>query len=255
LTESNAAPSTPEAEVLPVVVPAAPEKVAVIVTRATTLHDQVAALAIVDDAGLIDASDLLASVRAFRKEVDTDLGEPARAARKLWEMIRERFTKHDNPLKADETAIKDAVKAHHQKVARDRQAAIDAAEAQAAARQTEEAARGREFDALVDAGDEEGAAAVLEEAPTPAPARPVSAPKTDGLTVRENWKAEVTSIEKLIQAAASGVDSVALSILSGPKVVAAATTAASQIAKGMKANLKVPGVRSYDDPIVGARKK
>ncbi len=254
MTESNAAP---EAEVLPIVVPASPETVAVIVSRASTLHGEVEALVIEDDVGLEVASELLAAVRSCRKEIDTDLGEPAREARKLWEMIRQRFTKHDNPLKAAETAIKDAVKAYHQKVARDRQAAIEAAEAQAAAKKTDDAARGREFDALVDAGDEEGAAAVLEEAPTPAPARATSAPKTEGLTVRENWKAEVTSIGKLIKAAAGSGDgaAVALSILSGPKVVAAATTAASQIAKGMKANMNVPGVRAYDDPIVGARKK
>jgi len=46
MTEPTTLPATPEEAPLPVVVPAKPETVAVIVTRASVLHEQVEALAI-----------------------------------------------------------------------------------------------------------------------------------------------------------------------------------------------------------------
>jgi len=254
MTEPTTLPATPEEAPLPVVVPAKPETVAVIVTRASVLHEQVEALAITDEAGLETAAELLAAVKAFRREVFTDLGEPAAAARKLWDMIRERFTKHDDPLKDDEVAIKDKVKAFHRKLALERQQAIDAAESQRQAADTEDDAKLAEAEQLEAAGDHEGAEAVLAEPRTTAPARMTSPPKTKGMSIRENWKAEIVSIKSLIEAAASG-DSVAFGILAHEKVSKAAASVASQVAKGMKANMNVPGVRAYDDGIVSGGKR
>lgn len=254
MTEATAVPERTEEEQLPIVVPATPETVAVIVTRATTLLDRVKALVIEDDAGLETAADHLSDVRALRREVAHDLGEPATAARKLWEMIRERFTRHDNPLKAAETMLKDKVGAYHRQRALERQQQIDAADAQAKAHETDGAARDLEAERLMDAGDFEGAQAVLDETPTPAPARPTSAPKTKGISVGETWKAEVLNLDMLIKAAAGG-DPTARSCFAGEPVKKAVTAAASKVAKGMMSNMNVPGVRAYPEPRVAAGKR
>jgi hypothetical protein len=254
MIEPTTLPATPEEAPLPVVVPAKAETVAVIVTRASSLHQQVEALTIENDDALETAADLLGAVKAFRKEVDTDLGEPARVAHTLWQMIRERFTKHDDPLKADEGTIKGKVQAYYRKRELEREQQIEAAKTQAAARETDEAARDTEAEALLDAGEFEAAEAVLAE-PTPPPASPATtAPKTKGMSVRDNWKAEIFSMEKVYEAAAKG-DTVAQGILCDKKVIKAAESVASQSAKGMKAKMAVPGVRAYNDPVVSGGKR
>lgn len=252
------APQTPEPveeAQLPTVVPASAETEAAIASRGLTLYAQIDALVIESDADLDVASEHLSNVRALRREIDGDFGEPARAARKLWEMIRERFTKYDNPAKDVEATLKDKGGAYHQKRARERQAQIDAAARQAESRKVDDEARLAEAEQLEAAGDHEAAAAVLDEAPTPAPPATVDAPPTKGMSVRETWKAEITSIDKLIEAAGKKDGEVARSILSDPKVVKAATSVASIIAKGMKANMKVPGVRAYPDTTVAGGKR
>lgn len=254
MTEAAEEPQKAEAAQLALVVPASEEAEAVVVARALTLHEQIVALVIESDADLEKAADLLAANKTLQGVVGHDLGEPAAEAYKLWKMIRARFTKYDDPLKADETVLKTKVGDYHRRAARLREQEIEAAQAQAKAHDEDQTARAAEAEALLDAGDDEGAQAVLDEAPTPAPARPTSAPKTKGLSVREIWRAEITSMQDLILAAAEG-DTVAFSILSDAKVRQAAATAASAIAKGMKANMKVPGVRAYPDTGVAAGKR
>lgn len=254
MTEATEAPAVEEQQ-LPTVTPASAETEAVIQSRAVSLYTLTDGLVIDSDAKLDAAAEYLSMVRALRREIAHDFGEPATAARKLWEMIRERFTKHDNPAKEAESRLKDKVGAYHRQRALERQQQIEAAERQAAATKADSDARGQEFDALMEAGDTEGAQAVLDETPTPAPPpAAVGAPKTKGMSVRETWKAEVVNLDALIKAAAGG-DSNARSCFDGEPVKKAVTAAASRVAKGMMSRMSVPGVRAYPDTTVAGGRR
>lgn len=248
---NEATPSPTAAQQLPVVVPASADAVIAIETQESSLHAKIQALVVNDDDGLAAASELLASNSYLQKVVEEDLGTPKKAARSLWQSMNDLFNKYMKPLQDDEKVLKRKISDHLARVEQERQRQIEAARRQAEARAADEDARLEHAAALEAAGDHEGAAEVLDEEPAPAPA-PIAQKKVEGLSARDNWKAQIVSIEKMIHAASAG-DPNALAILTDEKVVEAATRVASQAAKGLKAKFRCDGVRVYNDRVVSRR--
>lgn len=155
-------------------------------------------------------------------------------------------------IRREREAAEAAARAERERLAREQ------AEAQAAAaRAAEEAA------AAAAAGDHEAAAAAEAAAAeaaeaaeaaqaeaelaeiAPPPAVLAEAPKAAGISARKNWKADVTDLAALVKAAAA-----APSLL---VYLQANTVTINQVAKALKAECRIPGVRVYAEDIIAAR--
>lgn len=169
------------------------------------------------------------------------------------------FRKPTDFLKDAEKAIKKALLTYDQEEERKRKeaarlAAIEEEKCQAAAKLEQEK---REAEALElaemakDEGDDTLAEQILEEATQPIEPAPVvptpiyNAPKAEGISKRDNWKGECLSLNDLIAAVAAGKAS--------PSLLMANTTAINQMAKATKGNVKIDGIRFYNDPIISSR--
>lgn len=139
-----------------------------------------------------------------------------------------------------------------------------------AAEEKERAARA-EAEAAMKAGDEaafaaaaqaaEAAAAAREEAeevaelaavapPVNLPA--MSAPKATGVSSRATWKAEVVSLAELVKGAAAGLERGDDTLLA---YLQADTKALGQVAKALKAQARIPGVRVYAEESLAVRRR
>jgi hypothetical protein len=78
-------------------------------------------------------------------------------------------------------------------------------------------------------------------------AAPAEVVKADGVSYRDNWKAEVISVEAVIAAAMAG-DQMARSLL------AVDTKAMTAQAKALKERFKVPGIRVFNDRTVASKR-
>lgn len=78
-------------------------------------------------------------------------------------------------------------------------------------------------------------------------APPVTVPvqKTAGISTRSNWTAEVVDLMELVKAVAAGTQPLSL--------LQADTTRLTQMAKALKAELNIPGVRAVENTIISAR--
>ena len=98
-------------------------------------------------------------------------------------------------------------------------------------------------------GDKETAEAILEEAQQPiTPAAPVvvaEKPKAAGISMRDNYKAEVTDLMALVKAVAAGDAPITM--------IKADDSALNKMAKATKGSVKMAGVRFYNDPVIASR--
>jgi len=162
-------------------------------------------------------------------------------------------------LRAAETAIKGEMSRfsdEQDRIAREEQRKREEAERQRQAeidrkrREDEEAAMALAEEAEAK-GDHEAAAEIIEEVsnppppePAPAPAPIRQAPKADGIQMRDNWKAEVTNLEALVRAVATGQAPIA-TLQANDKVL-------GQTARALKGTVEYPGVRFYNDKTIVA---
>lgn len=96
-------------------------------------------------------------------------------------------------------------------------------------------------------GDDTRADEILEQAemaPPPAVYTPPPA-KAQGISQRDNWKAELTDMKALARAVADGKAPVTLLQLN--------SVVAGQMARSLKDAMSYPGVRFYNDPTIAAR--
>jgi DNA repair exonuclease SbcCD ATPase subunit len=124
---------------------------------------------------------------------------------------------------------------------------LERAEGNAAAIQAQAAVQAAE---TLDRAEEDAAALQSLAATAPAPIARIAVPapaKAQGMSVRENWKAEVLDLDAVVNAAAAG-DANARGILQVNQ------TALNGLARSLKAQLRIPGVRAYDEPVVAARR-
>ena len=155
--------------------------------------------------------------------------------------------KADAIRRAQELAIA-AERAEADRQAREAEDAERAARAAAQAATTA-AARHAAQQAAAEAAAAREAAQERVELADSAPALLVAqAPKAEGLSTRQTWKAEVTDINALIDAAAKpGNEHLRAFLIADTKALA-------QAAKAMRAQARIPGVRIYTEESLAVRR-
>lgn len=127
-----------------------------------------------------------------------------------------------------------AAKAAEEQRLREEAARIERERIAAEAEKAREAGRAEEANAM---------AQVAEMVIAPPVAVPVQ--KTAGISTRSNWTAEVVDLMELVKAVAAGTQPLSL--------LQADTTKLTQMAKALKGELNIPGVRAVENKIISAR--
>lgn len=181
------------------------------------------------------AATFLLDIKAYRKQLGETFDPIISKAHAAHREAIAQKKKHEGPAIEAEGIVKGRMLEWQRE---------EQARAQAEARQAEEAARQRAeeeqlaaAEAAEKAGDAAAAEAIISEPPVVAPivARP-AAPKVEGISTRENWSAEVTDITALICAIAEGK--------APTTVVTPNMSALNGLARSMKNELSIPGVRA-----------
>lgn len=186
------------------------------------------ALVVADQASLDAAGAFLRRVASAKKAVEAKLKpavDAAHAAHKSLTALRSELTA---PLDAARAAVEPKVIAYQDAERRRlaEEAAAEAARRRAAA-EAEIMAAAMQAEAE---GQPEAAAAILDETPIVIAAPAVVAPRTEGVSVRETWKAEVFDFAALV---ANG----------DPAYLLPNQSALDGIARALKGAARVPGVR------------
>ena len=207
--------------------------------KATALASQSAEIAVTDAASYAVAAEFLRGVKRYREEVAEAYDSVIEAAHKSHKAALAKKKQYDDPADAAERAAK-GKRAPCPPAAQARRAA-EARAAEADQRRLEEDARVAEAAALEKSGDGETAAAVLAApAFVPPVIAPRAAPKIAGVSMRDNWSAQVTDLRALVLAVAAGKADLGLLLPNQPALNARA--------RSEKARLAVPGVRAVNAP-------
>lgn len=201
---------------------------------AMTVVDRASAIEVIrDDQGYSAAGEVLVAVKNGIKEVKKYWEDPVKKARAALDALTERRKAMLEPLEFYERDIKARMLAYKEQAEAERRAkervAREALEAQAKA---EREALVKEKEAF---GDVQGAEAVALAPVVVPPVLLPGAPKVDGVKFREDWKFEVVDAS-LIPREYLAIDEAKL----------------AKIARAMKADAKVPGVRFYPEKIIMA---
>lgn len=204
--------------------------------------------------------DEIARQERLRKEAEAR--EAERVAREKAETARREA---ETQRRAEEKARQEAIDAERARLKAEREAADAKArgdrEAEAAAQQQAQAERDRgataqreaqsaaksaqRFDSKADTAEQRGAQRAEElhaqAASVVAPIVQIETPKVAGLTSRDNWKAECTDVMALVKAVAEGKAPVAY-VMANEQVL-------GKMAKALKEQFVVPGVRCWPDKI------
>jgi membrane protein involved in colicin uptake len=133
------------------------------------------------------------------------------------------------------------------------QEARKAREAAEAAAQTEDAAAAKAAEQVAAAAEAAAAEATVvaelaEVAPVSAPA--VIQPKAAGISTRQNWKFEIVDFEQFVRAAVARLD------MGDPTLIGLLLPndkAIGQVARALKAQMRIPGVRVYAEDALAVR--
>ena len=173
------------------------------------------------------------------KAIEAERVEMKKPALELGRKIDALFNRPLEALKAGKSAVDKLLTDYRQEQAR--KAAIEQERVNAAIRKDEERLRKLNEAKAVRAeakGDTEKAEEIRENVPSiPVPTIQAEPPKLAGVAFRTDWKAEVTNIEALIAAVASGTVP-AEALLPNEKYI-------GQTARALKLALKWPGVRVW----------
>ena len=215
-------------------------------SKALALVDYARSLQITNQPSYDQVTNALLDVKGARKAIaahhDPTIADTNKA-HKTALAAKERF---DRPLKEVEVILKLGIRTWDNEQERLRLEAQRRADEEAQ-RQNEEA-RLQQGIAAEQNGASEADVQAIVEAPSAAPP-PVVAPtyqKRQGVSVRENWKAEVVNLDLLVQAVAQ--HKAPLNCLQANQV------ALNQLARAQKQALSIPGVRAVNDAVVSARK-
>jgi len=100
----------------------------------------------------------------------------------------------------------------------------------------------------MDAGDFDGAQTLLDTVDTaPPPVLINDLPKTEGLSLRANWKWRLIDLKKLVQAIGNGQAPI--------RLIQVNTVAANQFAKSVRDTLPTPGLEFYNDESFARKKR
>lgn len=185
--------------------------------------------------------------KAKQAKIQRQAEADARAERERQETIRraaEAEERRVREIAAEEQRKADAEAAEARK-AGDKVAARAAEES---ARITQEAARQAAAAATAAAEAAHAEIELVDIAPIAAPT--VLAPKAAGISTRQNWKAEVTDLKALVTAAAAGIASGDTTLLG---YLQFNEKAIGQVAKALKNQARIPGVRIYAEDSLSVR--
>lgn len=193
----------------------------------------------------------LKKVKAYEKVVEEALGPHIQRAHATWKGLTEQRRAALEKAKVWERECKQAMAAYDEEQERIRREEQRRLEAEA--RKAEEARRLEEAAALeaegVAEGDEEKIRAaeelVSEPVETPVVSIEKETPKVAGVSYRETWDLKVVDLHKLVKHVAEHPDLVNL--------VQPNTVALRQMARSLKDNMRIPGVKAFAKKTVSAR--
>jgi hypothetical protein len=196
-------------------------------------------------------ADALKAVKAYEKQVDETIGPHIARAHATWKGLTEQRRAALELAKQWEGECKAGLAAwdtEQERIQREEQRRLEEE-----ARRQEEARRLEEAAALEAEGIAEGDESKITEAEeliaapveTPVVFAEKATPKVNGIQYREQWDAQVTDPLKLIQYVGRNPEFVNL--------LTPNATALRQMARSLKGNMSIPGVRVYSNKVVAAR--
>lgn len=214
----------------------------IVTEKALTWPERAKAVRIDSSETYRDSADLLMAIKQLRNEVNEAFDPIIAAAHQTHKTACDRKRRAEAPLVEAEVVIKRALVTYTDAQTRIRRAEqVRLQEAQRLADETrrieEAAALEREAQATGDVGLQEQATAILE---TPAPVIVVQPqtpppPAVQGLSYRETFRAEVTSLPTLVEAVAARQQPITLLLPN--------QSALDGLARALKTALAIPGVR------------
>ena len=216
--------------------------------RGSSLTDEVNALVITDAASFERAGGMLLAIKGFLARVAALFDPIDRAQIESRKVTIAQRKALEAPALALEATVKSRMVAHEQEQARIRREAEAIAEKERV--RLEEEAR---LQAALEAearGDVQVAENILEapHPPTPVftpPALVPAAPKAEGVSFRDSYRAEVTDLALLVKAVAAGEAPIAALLPNLPML--------NQMARAMKEELRIPGVRVIAERVAMVR--
>jgi len=216
----------------------------VVEKEAMSLVTQANAIVISDNASYKTAMDMLPKIKVARKVVKNVFGSVADQAYKAWKAAKDVYNKFEAPLVEAETRLKnDGGKWQYEQ---QQKADEERRVLEARKEEREEERQKKLAKELAKSGQKELAKAVLEQPIVVAPIEVKSEPpKVEGVSFRENWKAEVIDLKALAKYVLSNPSMINLLLPNMP--------ALNSMAKGMKANMSIPGVKVVSERVVSSR--
>lgn len=204
-----------------------------ITEKALTFPDQARALRIADAESYQGACDFLKGVKALRTEIAETFEPHIKRAHEAHKALLKEKADAEAPLAEAERVAKSVLVVYDQ--AQERIRRDEAARLQAEARRQEEERRLADAVALEAAGDQAEAEALIE-APIDVPVVAVASftPNVAGISYREMWSANVTSLAALIKYVAAHPQFSALLLANMPALNAQA--------RSLKGQMQIPGV-------------
>lgn len=213
--------------------------------RISLVGDRAATLNVASVEDEIRVAEYLKELKALEKEVYDLVNGEVDAAHKAWKAsvaMRDDLLK---PIVEAERTIKPKLAAWYEEQERRRRE--EEAKALAEARRLEEERRLQEAMAAEAEGNKSLADEILTEpiqVVTPFVPPPM---KTDGVSMRENWKAEVVDLQALVRHVATHPELIGLLLPN--------QTALNQQARSLKGKLAIPGVKAICEKVVSSRAK
>jgi len=212
--------------------------------KALSVPEQAKGLKIVDGTSYQRGGQVLVMIKKLRAEVNETFDPIIKKAHEAHREAIAKKKKVEAPLIEAENIVKPAMAAYD---------TLQRQRVEAERRRLEEEARKRaEDEALAAAlhaekqGEIEEAEAIINEPLEVAPIVQPAATKVAGVSYRENWTADITDMMALVKAVAAGEQPLSLLVINMP--------ALNQMARALKAELKIPGVKAVCHKIVAASK-
>ncbi len=193
--------------------------------------------------GLEVARDYLQDIKALRTKIHEACDPVIDAAHGAHKAALAQRAQFEAPLIDAERVIKQKSATY---IAAEEKKAREAAALEEATRQEALKRAEKEAEELQEMGEAELAQHVRDEAEADAaPAAQPQAPKAKGISTRTIWKAEVTDLEALVLAVASGDASIAL-LQPNDKVI-------GQMVRSLERQFKAPGIRVWSEKGIAVR--
>jgi hypothetical protein len=188
-------------------------------------------------------SGFLKDLKAIQADIDSTFDPVVKSAHAAWKTAVDAKKKHSVPVEEAERVVKGRIGGYLQ--AEDARIRKERVEAEAVAKKQAEDARIAQAEALMKAGRKQEAERALSAPVMAAVPPPVAAPKVDGISTRQSWRAEVVDVIALVRYVAANPEWVGL--------LKVDQTALNQLARAQKENLKLPGVVARTESGVAVR--